>query len=554
MRKFCSGGIAALTLILGCAQPGPAPPGPDAPCLSQLPPEERAAVIRSWLGGAVPAEVGGSEDCAFYDFAWQAFLALTSGKDGSYPFTRWGSAAALFPADGPPPPFPSGPQPVAAHQLDKHMSRGHFADPTVADEVQQAASLVPLVDQRGRWVHYSVLANRTEYDLIRDLGLYASDCYDFWGGSADGAVTYQPPDPSKNPPTPGTVSLTCSEGGTSQPPVTCASGLEADPLPRLATGSVELKLAWRVLETCDLPDSPPGCQPEDASPYIVVQGSVAPYSPTVPGPQAATLGLVGMHIVAKTPAHPDWVWATFEHRANDPDCQDPTGSWTFFREGGSHENMFCTPCPVALEAWPASFAAAARQQAAQGQAVLSQDGESLVCTENPGAFNLAQPPLYNPGTGPGQCPGAPIPSQVCRQVPVPAAVAALNGWVEEVLQSTAPVLAHYQLVGVAWLEDDCGASPTCVQEGTEKLTNTTMETFEQALALGSATGCLVCHGTNQFNPNPYPPKPFASGIADRSFIFHRILARHGESCSAPEPSYTCPPCGSGQQAMLRAGG
>ena len=40
------------------------------------------------------------------------------------------------------------------------------------------------------------------------------------------------------------------------------------------------------------------------------------------------------------------------------------------------------------------------------------------------------------------------------------------------------------------------------------LANTTMETFVQGIP------CTVCHGRNQFNPVPYPDKPYARGLAD----------------------------------------
>ena len=53
------------------------------------------------------------------------------------------------------------------------------------------------------------------------------------------------------------------------------------------------------------------------------------------------LGLVGLHIAQKTPTHGEWVWASFEHLANTPDCNpgsstpinqtSPLGtSWSFF--------------------------------------------------------------------------------------------------------------------------------------------------------------------------------------------------------------------------------
>ena len=102
-----------------------------------------------------------------------------------------------------------------------------------------AEKLSPLlVDANGRWVHYSVLTNKTQWRFIagRDPArnskpLYVNGCYDEWGGT-----TFSPVGPDGLTPA------------------------EAKMLPRLPRGSLEMKLAWRVLETCKLPDSPkPNC-------------------------------------------------------------------------------------------------------------------------------------------------------------------------------------------------------------------------------------------------------------------------------------------------------
>lgn len=45
----------------------------------------------------------------------------------------------------------------------------------------------------------------------------------------------------------------------------------------------------------------------------------------------ARVGLVGLHIVYKTPSRPQWIWATFEHVDNVPDMNSPRGrSYTFY--------------------------------------------------------------------------------------------------------------------------------------------------------------------------------------------------------------------------------
>ncbi len=528
----------------------------DATCVSQLPPDQRTAAISSWIGGSLPTEVGGTQECDFYDFAWQSFLALTApvAPAEGYVFAGWGSSSALFPPPGAvPPPFPRGPAErlVASPVLGKTgASLSAFKDPDLvgdlltvrqassdtseisAGDFEQAASLVPYTDANGRWVHYSVLSNQTEYDFVADQGLYASDCYNAWGGSSEGTVAYDP--------TTGDVTVTCAGTGNGSGSSTathlCQAAAAPDPMPQMPTGAVELKIAWRVLETCDLPDSPSPCTPEDPSPYLTAPGVVDPYSPTV-AKLDVTLALVGFHVVTRSAQYPDGIWATFEYNGNASDCpaSGPTGQ----------DNMFCTPCPFDFGQWSPELQKVVQDQVAAGSATLDDSGTRLVCSRNPGAFNLAIPKFYDPGTGDGQCPGAPIPTDVCRIDPIPDAVAQLNTWVDEVLAQDMPVLANYELVGVMWLNEDCRSHGDCAEQGTLKLTNTTMETFEQALDLSkenAGTGCLVCHATNQFNPTPFASKPFARGLADRSLLFYRIRQQEGQECSAPPASYDCPPC------------
>ena len=38
-----------------------------------------------------------------------------------------------------------------------------------------------------------------------------------------------------------------------------------------------------------------------------------------------TLGLVGLHLVINTQLHPEFVWATFEHVNNAPNCTNSPG-------------------------------------------------------------------------------------------------------------------------------------------------------------------------------------------------------------------------------------
>tara|TARA_R110001592_G_scaffold38609_1_gene127229 strand:+ start:69269 stop:70498 length:1230 start_codon:yes stop_codon:yes gene_type:complete len=72
-------------------------------------------------------------------------------------------------------------------------------------------------------------------------------------------------------------------------------------------GSILLKTSWRVYDLGQCPSS------------MVCQDIYLEESDTVGDPHKSA-GLLGMHIVQKTPTHQEWMWASFEHVANAPDC------------------------------------------------------------------------------------------------------------------------------------------------------------------------------------------------------------------------------------------
>ncbi|MBV1919184.1 MAG: hypothetical protein KUG73_00765, partial [Pseudomonadales bacterium] len=81
------------------------------------------------------------------------------------------------------------------------------------------------------------------------------------------------------------------------------------------SGTTELKFAWKVLSAAEIKAN-----------KHVTQAQIISGNPV-------TLGLLGMHIAVATTDHPEFVWTTYEHNNNTPDCiasniQTNT-SWTF---------------------------------------------------------------------------------------------------------------------------------------------------------------------------------------------------------------------------------
>ena len=79
--------------------------------------------------------------------------------------------------------------------------------------------------------------------------------------------------------------------------------------------TTELKTAWRIITNAEKAD------------YFWMEANVD----GVPGTEL--LGMIGFHVAIATDLHPEFIWATFEHRNNDPDCSNakaaPVSGWSF---------------------------------------------------------------------------------------------------------------------------------------------------------------------------------------------------------------------------------
>lgn len=93
--------------------------------------------------------------------------------------------------------------------------------------------------------------------------------------------------------------------------------------PNFPGGTTEIKTAWKVLGAND-----------DASQYVTMDANITPVTPDQKNTQTTKLGMVGFHLAVATPNHPEFVWATFEHKVNAPDCTLPetTKGWSFASE------------------------------------------------------------------------------------------------------------------------------------------------------------------------------------------------------------------------------
>jgi hypothetical protein len=96
------------------------------------------------------------------------------------------------------------------------------------------------------------------------------------------------------------------------------SVLDKLPSITLPTGSLELKAAWKILTQQEIAGN--RYYTTTATVYNTPEGGKSP------GPNPVTLGLVGLHIIQKTPEQSGFFWSTFEQVDNDQVFFDPSSN------------------------------------------------------------------------------------------------------------------------------------------------------------------------------------------------------------------------------------
>jgi hypothetical protein len=255
---------------------------------------------------------------------------------------------------------------------------------------------------------------------------------------------------------------------------------------------MEIKASWKILGAGD-----------DAATFYSMPATVdTVVDGKTTGTQDVTLGLVGFHLVINTANHPEFVWATFEHKQNAPLC-----------DGTS-----------AASGWSFASDAAAECLDQSGLAGCSQYGFN-VPTAGGSSTGLADQVcrLFDDGTDPeATAPNTNNNAQnefnidtLNDQLVGPA------GFLTT-LDASDPmqIWSNYFLVGGLWLSQPDSppmnpsapsavpytsggsvipASSASFQRGSLELTNMTMETFEQGSA-SPVPNCFACHGYDPAKP------------------------------------------------------
>jgi hypothetical protein len=316
----------------------------------------------------------------------------------------------------------------------------------------QAGSSNDLVAQSGVEVQYDMSVNQTMYDYVTGDTLYNATCFNNGGNNV-----HVPP----------------------------SENVATDPQ------SIELKTAWLPMSPCD------------STKYHCVTALV--------NNQKTTVGLIGFHVVHKLPDHQEWIWSTFEHVDNSPDCAQvsnpPSGysSWSFFKTGFVPVGKSCTAC-------------------------ASEDGSGCDAATECNTF-------VSDTTIPNICRTQQLTTLTCDPTQPLSDdvndVVCLNPSVWNLLPSNS-VWRNYMLVGTVWFKpgmtqpDTSGQVPPTGQAftGNTNLSNTAMETYTQQ----ANPNCLSagCH-TSAFKSIATTG---SGGHADFSHMFSRIQAFSQVQCPA----------------------
>ncbi|WP_263143800.1 mannan-binding lectin [Pseudomonas sp. RIT-PI-AD] len=238
-------------------------------------------------------------------------------------------------------------------------------------------------------------------------------------------------------------------------------------------GTTEIKTAWRIIT------------PAEKASYFWLEANVD----GVPGNEL--LGLVGFHLAIATALHPEFVWATFEHRSNVPECQAPgtapASGWSFTSAN----------CASQLPNMPPACK-------------FNTAGPSQNLTGTPSEICR----VFHDGTDPSDDKGAE------NAAIVDGLNSQLHGFLAG-LSSDDPmaVWQNYLNVGALWESDI--KQPSAIisnQRGSIRLANTVMETtFQQVNPAASfVSNCFGCHNYATPASNTLPS-------ASLSHIFDDVL-------------------------------
>jgi hypothetical protein len=377
-------------------------------------PHEVDVKLPAGYSGLIPAD-----QVRFDDFSWQSFVALNwpAGPDGRPLGTDFRAspgaprvwegypdAITVFRGGEPIPCNASG-----GKMLVQMAKNGQVVDP---DGSFDEAVGGPLIDRDLNFAVYEKKMNPDEAEFVVDNG------YNTVEGQAKADSIRFP------------VGFYTDSAHTQGP-----------------VGSIEIKAAWRVVQPAD-----------SARFYTRAAVLYVPAKHSATGQPLclnATVGLVGMHILHKTRNFPSWIWSTFEHVDNAPQCLPGQGGACGDSTTFSFYNAACTSCRLNA---PASS---------------GSDSTFLWEPDPPYARRYAVNRRYG--------------SQITRTQAVYSFTDSTSRAWQQRVQGT--VWANYRLIGSQWQVRHLDVPGGGTRNVPDTLRNTTLESF-----IPDTSSCLGCHG------------------------------------------------------------
>ena len=239
----------------------------------------------------------------------------------------------------------------------------------------------------------------------------------------------------------------------------------------LPTGTIELKMAWKVLA-----DS-------EKNRYVSIKKDIVVTSADGKSKtlKDVTLGLAGMHIIQSTKNHPEMMWGSYEHVDNNPLCK---------HEGNIEKYSFISEsCQKSLVKGLITDPYCKFNQAENLTNLTGQPSE--ICRVFADGSNESNILYYEDSSG-----------QQYKSNKYDQNIDAINQLNEAIIKSTyfdkVAVLKNYKIVGGLWVSDITKpSSEKDNQRGSLEMSNTLMETAIQGgniPAKNEMLNCFACHG------------------------------------------------------------
>lgn len=440
---------SAITAVLtGCDRPAPQPGKAEATAstaAATADPSKAAAaqpteVTAPSLSPVIPSDVTAkppitlaSLQTDFDVLSWQTFVALNwpvlpdgqpdvsqkpgQQKDNNTVWEAWRESSTIFlPGGAAPAPWGTASAPPSSLPKEcQDLLRSGVRllsqvgkTPGILTEATQPFNTGPLIDQNGRYAHFEILVNQSMFDTIFHQKLYSKQAQ-----QSVKSVVFECGDPDAN-----------------------------------KVGAIMAKAAWKYLSASEI----------DSGRFHAVKAVI--YTPPSQDPvieekwEAATVGLVGLHIVHKTSSSPQWVWSTFEQIDNCPtDGQSATHpSYNFYNKNAPAAAINTPP-------------------------------------KRPWNPNVIEPADRRP--------------QIVRMLPIDEPTQKLNASWRAALKAVNPasVWQYYELASTQWptqpaKECDVEASAPANMSGApapQFLGNTTLESYIQGKVPNVSSSCIECH-------------------------------------------------------------